>query len=489
MAAGRPEALDCWTHGSRGRHRPLRDGRVRSCAASGVSDSRSASTSRTSTTSSRAAPTSSSLGSRPPSAAAHRELDADPGRSGHRRTFQRQARVPRRRPRVDGSASPAGHPRRTCIAGLWSSEVLHALRQRPETFRSICPSAVDRFAAVVDWRACVDRDGRACSSSSIRSRAAANESFLRTATRHLTARARYRGYAEAADAIRRSTVSGRLRSVRPRATASCAATDALFSMQREVRADRRAAGDRRDSIQDPRRRRGAVDAGGLRLADGLLDRRVGHGTGKCRVLGEWHAEEHATQAQLKLPSNQRGRRLAHRPPVPARGAHSSGRRSPAPRPCPSRRPARPASRALPAFVARPGSTSGRRRRPPPARGRSRPGPPRCPSTTRRRGARRRCRRWQRPGSQPPRRQSTSRQRSSRPSRCRRARPPSSASTPWGVAPAPAPSPISSSSSPDRPTSNAAVPDRDRRRHGAAARGRPPPPARPPRGSADTAGRG
>lgn len=33
------------------------------------------------------------------------------------------------------------------IVGLWSAEVLHALRLRPETFRSLCPDPPDSFAA------------------------------------------------------------------------------------------------------------------------------------------------------------------------------------------------------------------------------------------------------------------------------------------------------------------------------------------------------
>jgi hypothetical protein len=88
------------------------------------------------------------------------------------------------------------------IAALWSSEVLHALRLRPESFRSVCP---DDPAAFARWWT-GDLDGVETSTSSLivldplatgRARP-----FIGLADA-LTARPRHRGYADAAGRLGR----------------------------------------------------------------------------------------------------------------------------------------------------------------------------------------------------------------------------------------------------------------------------------------------
>ena len=86
------------------------------------------------------------------------------------------------------------------IAALWSSEVLHALRLRAESFRAICPDEPARFA---DWwagRAPESGSGSSATSTLIvldplaRLRQRAFVGFGRA----MTVRPRHRGYAEVA---------------------------------------------------------------------------------------------------------------------------------------------------------------------------------------------------------------------------------------------------------------------------------------------------
>jgi hypothetical protein len=86
------------------------------------------------------------------------------------------------------------------LAGLWSWEVLHALRQRPETFRSLCPSTVDSFDGW--WAGAPSDTGRTSVFVVLDPRARGRQQAFVGLDRALTVRARYRGYAEAAEAIR-----------------------------------------------------------------------------------------------------------------------------------------------------------------------------------------------------------------------------------------------------------------------------------------------
>ena len=89
------------------------------------------------------------------------------------------------------------------IAGLWSSEVLHSLRLRPETFRSICPDAADPFSAW--WSGSPPHAGSSAifvildplATSRQRAFAEPDEAISRTKPRH-------RGYADAAAKLRGS---------------------------------------------------------------------------------------------------------------------------------------------------------------------------------------------------------------------------------------------------------------------------------------------
>jgi hypothetical protein len=82
------------------------------------------------------------------------------------------------------------------IAALWSSEVLHALRIRTESFRSVCPDPPDRFAA---WLA--GEPPRAGVSSSlviIDPLASGRQRVFVGLDEALIARPRFRGYADIA---------------------------------------------------------------------------------------------------------------------------------------------------------------------------------------------------------------------------------------------------------------------------------------------------
>ena len=82
------------------------------------------------------------------------------------------------------------------IAALWSSDVLHALRLRTESFRSLCPDQSDTFA---HWWA--GQPARAGSSSTLivlDPLATGSERRWIGLDDALSARPRYRGYADAA---------------------------------------------------------------------------------------------------------------------------------------------------------------------------------------------------------------------------------------------------------------------------------------------------
>jgi hypothetical protein len=91
------------------------------------------------------------------------------------------------------------------MAGLWSWEVLHALRLRPETFRSVCPSALEFFARW--WDGTPVRAGRHSVFVVLDPLASGRQRTFVGLDEAMTTRTRYRGYLDAADAIRRSQSS------------------------------------------------------------------------------------------------------------------------------------------------------------------------------------------------------------------------------------------------------------------------------------------
>ena len=82
------------------------------------------------------------------------------------------------------------------IAALWSAEVLHAIRLRTESFRTLCPDPPDAFATW--WSG--EPPGIAATSALIvlDPLASGRQRPFIGLEAALTARARYRGYAEAA---------------------------------------------------------------------------------------------------------------------------------------------------------------------------------------------------------------------------------------------------------------------------------------------------
>lgn len=83
------------------------------------------------------------------------------------------------------------------IAALWSAEVLHALRLRPASFRSMCPDSADAFAA---WWAGKPPIRGATSSLVVLDPLATGRQELFVGLDHAlaSARPRFRGYADAA---------------------------------------------------------------------------------------------------------------------------------------------------------------------------------------------------------------------------------------------------------------------------------------------------
>lgn len=82
------------------------------------------------------------------------------------------------------------------IAALWSSEVLHALRLRTESFRSLCPDQSDTFAHW--WAGQPPRTGIRSTLIVLDPLATGRERRWIGLDDALSARARYRGYADAA---------------------------------------------------------------------------------------------------------------------------------------------------------------------------------------------------------------------------------------------------------------------------------------------------
>ncbi len=87
------------------------------------------------------------------------------------------------------------------IAALWSSEVLHAIRLRTESFRSICPNSTDSFASW--WAGLAPSAGTAATLVVLDPLAAGRQRLFISLEDALIARPRYRGYSDAASALER----------------------------------------------------------------------------------------------------------------------------------------------------------------------------------------------------------------------------------------------------------------------------------------------
>ncbi len=255
------------------------------------------------------------------------------------------------------------------------------------------------------------------------------------------------------------------------ATAISAATRALFSTSAILADEALALGELEDALQ-------AGTASGpcgrplrVGILDRFLDTRRDHlGRQRAGSRGSGGAHEHAAQPERELQRNQLGRVLA--------GLDSGGRpcrpigasRSPGNRRCRNRAPARPCSPALRGSWEYRGWTWPRRTPPPPGCGRARRDRPKYRRWSRRRDARRQCRRSRTPGCPPLRPPSSWWQRS-----CRQPRSDaSSAATSRREASAALPPTCASRSrsSPGTPTLNLRVHDGDRRRHRACCRRSP-----------------
>jgi transcriptional regulator with XRE-family HTH domain len=81
------------------------------------------------------------------------------------------------------------------VVALWSAEMLHAIRLRPESFRSICPDAADGFAAW--WRGEPPTNGRTSTLIVLDPAATSGQRGFIDLEAALTARPRYAGYADA----------------------------------------------------------------------------------------------------------------------------------------------------------------------------------------------------------------------------------------------------------------------------------------------------
>jgi transcriptional regulator with XRE-family HTH domain len=82
------------------------------------------------------------------------------------------------------------------IAALWTSEVLHALRLRPESFRSLCPDRADAFVAW--WMGQPPTLGLISAMVVLDPLASGRQRTFVGLDEALSIRARHRGYAEAA---------------------------------------------------------------------------------------------------------------------------------------------------------------------------------------------------------------------------------------------------------------------------------------------------
>ena len=89
------------------------------------------------------------------------------------------------------------------VAALWSSEVLHDLRLHPASFRAVCPDPMDAFATW--WRGAIPQASGVTSSLVLIDPIVTGRSDRRCfigLDQASTARGRYRGYADALEAIR-----------------------------------------------------------------------------------------------------------------------------------------------------------------------------------------------------------------------------------------------------------------------------------------------
>jgi transcriptional regulator with XRE-family HTH domain len=95
------------------------------------------------------------------------------------------------------------------MVALWSSEVVHVLRLRTETFRAVCSEPIDDFATWWSGRPPVTH--RPTSSLAVLDPLPARRELYRFAglDQALGARPRYAGYAEAAAALRATAVAPR----------------------------------------------------------------------------------------------------------------------------------------------------------------------------------------------------------------------------------------------------------------------------------------
>ena len=85
------------------------------------------------------------------------------------------------------------------IAALWSSEVLHALRLRTESFRALCPDDATAFARW--WSGETRAQGKRSVLVVVDPLATKRQRHWISLDEALTARPRYRGYADAADRL------------------------------------------------------------------------------------------------------------------------------------------------------------------------------------------------------------------------------------------------------------------------------------------------
>jgi transcriptional regulator with XRE-family HTH domain len=88
------------------------------------------------------------------------------------------------------------------MAGLWSSEVQHAVRMRVETFDALCPDPSDAFAAW--WQGNPPPDGATSTFVLLDPFAAGRSRTWVGIPAGLGTRPRFRGYAEAADGVQMS---------------------------------------------------------------------------------------------------------------------------------------------------------------------------------------------------------------------------------------------------------------------------------------------
>jgi transcriptional regulator with XRE-family HTH domain len=96
------------------------------------------------------------------------------------------------------------------IVGLWSSEVLHLLRLRTHSFRSLCPDPASAFDAW--WRGRPPTTGRVSTLVVLDPLATGRQRAFVSLDAALVVRPRYRGYPDAARAVSRSTTGAVSRS-------------------------------------------------------------------------------------------------------------------------------------------------------------------------------------------------------------------------------------------------------------------------------------